>query len=189
MPRTNCCLGNNIIFDFAGHTFAYSQVNGTFSYCLNSWCVKGYFLVLLFFCINNTTLGMGNKVHHGFWYVWGQGKDRSYFGFVIPQLWKSRLEDILFVSICFCTFVISKELQTDYAISGLNSQVYMEVPFKYVYLQEAKVGVMPRLQSPKLLPLKRSFHIHMRCLRCWYNKELSTGNRVGFSWISSAQHS
>lgn len=69
VPRTNCCLGNNILFDFAGHTFAYFQVNGTYSYCLNSWCVKDYFLVLLFFCINLTTFSMENKMCHGFWCV------------------------------------------------------------------------------------------------------------------------
>lgn len=55
----------------------------------------------------------------------------SYFGLVILQLWKRGLllEGILFVSICFYTFVITKELQTGYTISGLNSVIYI-----YVYI-------------------------------------------------------
>lgn len=44
------------------------------------------------------------------------------------------LEDIPFVSICSYMLVISKDLQTGYAISGLNSYLYLQVSFKYVYL-------------------------------------------------------
>lgn len=56
------------------------------------------------------------------------------------------LEDIPFVSICFYTFIISKELPTGYAISALNSDIYIQVSFKYVYLREPKVGIMSRIQ-------------------------------------------
>lgn len=140
--------------------------------------------------MNNNAFDMGNKVCHGFWCVWRQGKDISYFG-LIYSCGKIDLilEDIPFVSICSYMLVISKDLQTGCAISGLNSYLYLQISFKYVYLWEPKVGVMPRLQSPKLLRLKRSFHIHVRCLRCWYGKEISTGSRVGFSCINSTQYS
>lgn len=148
-------------------------------------CQGLFFCCYFYFCINNTTFGMGNKVCHGFWCVWGQGKDIS-LSFCSCGKVDLILGSILFVSICFYTFVISKELQTGCAISDLNSNIHMEVSFKNVYLWEPKMGVMPRLLSPKLLRLKRSFHIHMRCLRCWYNKEISTGNRVGI--INSTQH-
>lgn len=65
---------------------------------------------------------MGNKVCHGFWCVWRQGKDISYFG-LIYSCGKIDLilEDIPFVSICSYMLVISKDLQTGYATSGLNS--------------------------------------------------------------------
>jgi len=78
---------------------------------------------------------------------------------------------------------MSVELQTGYVVSILNSYTYLHVSFKYFYLQEPKLGIMSRLLTPKLLCLNRSFHIHVRCLRCWYSKEKSIH---GTGWSSVA---
>lgn len=115
------------------HIFSYSQVNGTFSYCLNSWCVKGYFFAATFIFVL--------IIQHLVWeikcvIVSGvcEGKERTCLSFYSCGEVDLILGSILFVSICFYTFVISKELQAGCAVSVLNSNIHMEVSFKNVYL-------------------------------------------------------